>query len=185
MPRYYRIHPFLSTAATPADPGHPLYVYPHQGGGRIDNPSHYLAFYIADSPMGAIAEVWGRQGIWSDDLLAGSPTLTGSVTALSTYEGDLDVVDLDDASTLLTHAIRPSRVVTRNYPHTQAWALAVFSSASGAGIRWWSYHDPDWGSLGIWDTSALSVVASVPLTRHHPAVVAAGSFLSRRWLGTP
>ncbi len=185
MPRYYRVHPFLSSASTASDAGHPLYIYPHQGAGRIDNPTHYLAFYVADSPVGAIAETWGRQGKWTDDLLKGPPALSGSITALSTYAGNPVLVDLDEASTLLTYGIRPSRVVTRNYAHTQAWALGLFTSNLGAGVRWWSYHDPDWGSLGIWDTTSLTIVDTVALHEMHPAVVSAGSFLSRRWVRRP
>ena len=176
----YRVHPWLPPA-TVGMPGHGLYM-PQQGSGRIDNPLMYSVLYLADDPAAAVGEIWGRHAIWTDDLLTGTPSLPGSVTALSTYEGNPQVVNLDDAHQLTRLGIRPSRVVTQNYAHTRAWAAAVFQTDGGDGVRWWSYYDPDWGALGIWEQSGLALVDTSPLTRTHSAVLRASALLSRLWM---
>lgn len=180
MGRYFRVHPWLH-AAQSAKPGHALYVHPYQGSGRVDNPNNYLTLYIADTPAGAVAETWGRHEVWTDELLL-NQSLPASVAALSTYEADLAVVDLNDPQELFNLSLRPSRVVTRNVAATQAWALAIHRSRGGDGVRWWSYHEPDWGSLGIWDYSRIRHLDTVALSAAHPAVVEAGRMLNRRWV---
>jgi len=176
--RYFRVH-YWVPGALPGENGHPLYVWPRQGSGRIDNPAHYLTLYVADSPQCAVAETFGNHATWTTDLYQGLPTLPGSVRALSEFDGSPSILDMDDASTLLAQGLRPSRVVTRHRIHTQAWALGVFISIGGAGVRWWSYHDPDWGAVGIWDQSSLSLVQTTPLSHRHPAVLGAAAVLSR------
>jgi len=178
---FYRVHPWID-GVSPAEPGHPFYVFPRQGGGRIDNVDSYSTLYVSDAPAGAVAEAWGNFAEWSDALVEGPPNLPGSVRAISSFEGAPEVSNLDDPSFLLEIGIRPSRVVTRNLRATQAWALAIFTSYGGDGIRWWSYHDPDWGSLGLWSTSLLSYVGTEPLHSRHTAVIEAGHVLSRRWV---
>jgi hypothetical protein len=175
---FYRVH-FWVPSAKPGENGHPLYVWPRQGAGRIDNPPHYRTLYVADSPQGAVAETFGNHSVWTPDLYVGLPSLPGSVRAISILEGSPSVLDLDDASTLLDQGLRPSRVVTRNRTHTQAWALGIYTVIGGGGVRWWSYHDPDWGSLGLWDYSSIAVVSTSPLSHKHPAVVSAASVLNR------
>lgn len=178
--RFYRVHPWLSSAK-PGENGHPLYVWPKQGSGRIDNPPHYLALYVADSAQAAVGERFGNQAIWSDDMLLGPKTLPGSVLALSVYEGAPSVLHLDDAQVLLDQGLRPSRVVTRHKIHTQAWALAIYLTVGGSGVSWWSYHDPDWVSMGLWDTGYLTVVSTTRLVRGHPALISAAAILRRAW----
>lgn len=178
--RFYRVHFHLDSAKAGED-GHPLYVWPKQTAGRITNPMHYQTLYVAESPACAVAESFASQAIWTDDLFNGPSYLAGSVRALSEYEGSPSLLDLDDANNLLAQGIRPSRVVTRHYTHTRAWALGVYQSVGGDGVRWWSYHDPDWGSLGLWDFSGLRIVGTVPLHRRHPSVIQAGAVLNRVW----
>ena len=51
--------------------------------------------------------------------------------------------------------VRPSRVITRDRAVTQSWALKVFKGGKSAGISWWSYYNPDWSCVGLWDLSKL------------------------------
>ena len=148
----------------------------------MDNPAHYRVLYASDSPVGAVAEVFGNHGIWTERLLEGRPELPGSRTALAELVArDLPALDLDDPRALVARGLRPSRVVTRDRSVTQAWALDVFRERRFAGVRWWSYYDAGVGSYGIWDQRRLRVRTVAPLDREHPAVAAAATFLSRPW----
>lgn len=178
--RIYRVHAWLEEASS-GEPGHPLYIYPYQGRNRIDNPDEYLALYVAETPAGAVGEVFGDHAIWTDDLLLGPSSLPGSVRALSSYDADVSILDLDDPKALLDRGLRPSRIVTRHRALTQAWASAIFSEGSADGLRWWSYHEPDWGSIGLWNYNKLAHVAVTPLSSSHTAVVEARRLLNRSW----
>ncbi len=137
--RVHRIHPWVDSAK-PGEPGHPLYVHPDQGGNRIDNASHYLTMYVAEAPAGAVAEIFGDHATWTDDLFKGHPAIRGSVRAMSSYDADLTVVNLDDPGELVSRGLKPSRVVTRHRHLTQAWALGIHAQSVADGVRWWSYH---------------------------------------------
>jgi hypothetical protein len=71
--------------------------------------------------------------------------------------------------------------VTRDRQVTQSWALAIFQRQQFGGIRWWSYHDPRWGSHGVWETSKLELRSVEALTLDHAAVVEAAGVLNRRF----
>jgi hypothetical protein len=47
-------------------------------------------------------------------------------------------------------------------------------------VRWWSYYDPCWGSIGLWELSGLTV-RSVEVLHDldQPAVVEAADVLNR------
>ena len=107
--------------------------------------------------------------------------LPGSVRALVEYEvGDhAQICDLDDARRLTDLGLRPSRVVTRDRDVTQAWARKLYDDGHFAGVRWWSYYNPDWGSIGLWDIAALNVADVVILTADDPAFVAAAAEIVR------
>ena len=77
--------------------------------------------------------------------------------AVITYAlgGDREIFKMDDASNLHKLKLRPSRVVTLDRAVTQSWALKVFKSGQSAGISWWSYYNPDWACVGLWDLSKL------------------------------
>jgi hypothetical protein len=151
-----------------------------QGAGRLDNPEHYRVLYVSDHPAGAVAEAFGNHAVWTPALLAGPPALPGSVRALVTYEGPAgSILDLDDARALLARRLRPSHVVTRERATTQRWALAAFREGRWAGVRWWSYHDPRWGSMGLWDRTGLRIAAVDALSFEHPAVTEAVAVLAR------
>lgn len=180
MAALFRVLPYLDSAA-PGEPGHPLYVPAATGANRIDNPGVFDPLYLGDDPRCAVAEAFGWAPRWSAGLLRGTPTLPGSVRALATFDlpAAAAVCNLDDAERLVALGLRPSRVVTRDRATTQAWALELFESGAYAGARWWSYYDPDWGSVGLWDTSALAVTDVAVLTVDHPAFSAAAEALVR------
>lgn len=168
------------TGARRGAAGHPLYLPTPQGAGRLDNPEHYRVLYASDHPAGAVAEAFGNHAVWTAALLAGPPALPGSIRALVSYATSSSrVLDLDDARALLARRLRPSEVVTRDRAVTQPWALAAYREKRWAGIRCWSYYDPRWGSIGLWDTSGLRVASVEPLSFQHPAVTEASGVLVR------
>jgi hypothetical protein len=172
--------PHLDTAGD-REPGGPLYVPPATGANRVDSPDAYDTRYLGDDPLCAVAEAFGWAQRWDAGLLRGTPSLPGSVRALVTYEldDDVHVCDLDDPDRLSILGLRPSRAVTRNRAVTQAWALDLFASDQFAGVRWWSYYNPDWGSVGLWDTTALTITEIVVLTIDHPAFAGAAAEIVR------
>ncbi|MDX1390375.1 MAG: RES domain-containing protein, partial [Acidobacteriota bacterium] len=122
--RLYRVFPRLESADS-RQPGHPMYVPPMQGRGRVDNPEHYRVLYASDAPIGAIAEAFRNHAVWTVDLFR-SPALPDASLALATYDARrASFLDLDDAQTLLDRELRPSDVVTRDRDRTQRWSLAV------------------------------------------------------------
>ncbi|MDP9235241.1 MAG: RES domain-containing protein [Actinomycetota bacterium] len=179
--RLYRVFPWLESAAPP-EPGHPRYVAAPQGHGRVDNPERYLTLYLSDDPIGAIGEAFGNHSIWTSDLLTGPPALPGSVRGLATFDAaDAVVIDLDDPQALLDRSLPPSRVVTRQRAITQSWALRIFEEGTWDGVRWWSFHNPEWGSLGLWSLEKLEVVAVSALSDQVALVQQAASDMLRVW----
>lgn len=181
--RVYRVLPWLESARL-GEAGHPLYVSPRQVAGRLDNPDHYRVLYLAEDPVAAVAEAFGSFELWTPAMLSGPPALPGSVQALATYEcpDELSLLNLDDANALLEWGLRPSEVVTRDRAATRAWALRVYESRRFAGVRWWSYYNPDWGVMGIWDSARLDVVATERLEVDSGALGEARATLMRTWV---
>jgi RES domain len=179
----YRVFPYLASA--PEDqPGGALYV-PPQGGGRLDNPHVYSVFYLSDAPAGAVAEAFGRFSEWNVHILAGSPSLPGSVRAIARFrlEDDVRVCDLDDPTRLSALDLRPSQVVSRDYVRTRSWAKAIFDRREWFGIRWWSYYDPQWTSFGLWDIERLKLIDIQSLRLTGPAVEEASRMIVRQIVG--
>jgi len=178
----YRVLPYLRSARRRA-PGHPLYVPPSTGAGRVDNPGVYDVLYLGDSAAGSIAEAFGWSSVWNSTLLRGTPSLPGSVRALAHYtldDGARPVCDLDDAARLVDLALRPSQVVTRDRTVTQEWSAAIYHRDEFAGVRWWSYYDPRWGSFGMWDARALTLVGVTVLDDlDQPDIAEAADVLNR------
>lgn len=179
--RLYRVLPWLRDAAA-GEPGHPLYVPPRQGAGRVDNPHKYRVMYLSSAPDGAVAEAFGQLAIWTAGMFV-RPGLAGSVRALVAYElpDDMHVFDLDETRSLEQLGLRPSEVVTRDRAVTQRWALAIYEQRRWIGVRWWSYYDPKWYSYAVWDIARLvpQVDAIRDLTIDDPAVVEAAQTLRR------
>jgi hypothetical protein len=176
----YRVFPFHEDSAVD-EPGGALYV-PPQGDGRLDNPSLYSILYLSDAASGAIAEAFGRFPEWTPAVLAGTPAVPGSVHAIAQYElaAEPPLCDLDDAGRLLSLRLRPSDVVTRDYSRTRAWARRLYKAGVWAGVRWWSYYEPQWGSVGLWNIAGLELRDTRPLRLDDPDVIAASRTIVRR-----
>ena len=149
----------------------------------MDNPGQYDVLYLGDSAAGAMAEAFGWAPRWSASLFRGIPAMPGSVRALATYELEdvgAAVCDLDDAGRLVDLELRPSDVVTRDRVVTQRWSADIHSRRSFAGVRWWSYYDPRWGSFGLWDVANLRITSVTVLDDvDQPDFVAAADVLNR------
>jgi len=180
----YRVFPYLAAAA-PGEPGHPGYVHGPQGKGRLDNSSEYACWYLSAEASGAIGEVFADLGRWTPKMFD-VPFLVGGERALGAYEipDDSRVLDLDDAQHLLERGLRPTQVIERNRPATQTWALKIFDErdADGSrrwdGVRWWSYHRPQWRIFGLWGVTPANVAVEA-LDLDHPAVQDAARALSK------
>lgn len=183
----YRVFPYLPSAAD-GEPGHPGYLNPGQGTGRLDNAQDYLCWYFAAEPSGAVGELFGDLGRWSEAMLL-FPALPGSRRALGVYElaDDTPLLNLDDARSLLDRGLRPTQVIARNRPVTQAWALRVFQEQrdghrTWAGVRWWSFQRPQWTIVGIWQQAGMSAPTCVrveSLDLSHVVVVDAARALAK------
>jgi hypothetical protein len=141
--------------------------------------------YVGDTPEGAIAETFGRFDLWDQALIEADPavaTLPGSRFALAVFEApdNLRLRNLDDMQALLEERLRPSNVVTRDRKITQAWAARIHETGRYAGVAWWSYYEPSWQSIGIWDLADLQVTTIQVLRRDDPDVVAAARTIYRR-----
>jgi hypothetical protein len=171
-------------------PYHPLFVaLDQQGGGRFDNPRHYVTLYAAATPQGAVGEAFGNSAVWLADEI--TRRVEGRPRCLVTYTVDdaLALVDLDDANVLAQHAVRPSEVVRRNRERTQELGLEFWLSlrATGVrGVRWWSYWRPEWTVVALWSDDLtppwfpfVTVTNVEPLGVDHPAVVLAADVLPR------
>ncbi len=183
MARFYRCT-WFDPAARPGQPGHPSYVYPRQGRGRIDDPEHeYLVLYVGTDPAGCVAEVFGDFAVWTPALLDPPPAMPSAVRALVEYDIDASLCDLDDPSRLVDLDLRPSQVVTHDRDATQRWARRVYDRGTFDGISWWSRRDPRWTSCGIWDYAGACVEDVTVLTDlDEPAVAEAAGVLLRRRL---
>ncbi len=174
----YRVFPELPKAS-PAEPGHATYVHPDQGFGRWDNPGLYLVRYVAESPSAAIGEAFAHLRRWTTKMLT-VPTLPGATKRLAVYEIDetrYRACDLDDAQTLWKKALRPTQVIMRNRPMTQRIASDIYHEGKWAGIRWWSYHRPQWTLYAYWDDIlSLRDIQNIP---QHPATSEAAHVLAK------
>jgi hypothetical protein len=177
--RLYRVFPWVQRAVQ-GQTGHPLHLPPVQGAGRIDNARHYRVLYLSDSPVGAVAEAFGRHDVWTPDLFS-VPALPDARRAVAVYRTDrVEVLDLDDARNLLDRELRPSDVVTRDRERTQRWSLAIYRERRWGGIRWWSLRDPDRSAYGLWNVDDLEVLDVTPLDIRHALVTEAARLSNRR-----
>jgi RES domain-containing protein len=181
----YRVYPHLPGAPLGA-PGHPLHLGA-AGHGRLDNPEHYRIWYLALEPTGAVAEAFGDLDQWDAEMFR-FPSIPGSRRALATYllDDDIPLLDLDDARNLYARGLRPTQVIERNRPATQAWALSVYNERNDRGgrtwqgIKWWSYHQPHWRIIGYWGDKTPNLLAVEELSLANPALTDAATALKRR-----
>lgn len=163
--------------AKPFEPGHPTYVPALQGQGRVDNPDHYRVTYLAESPIAAVGEAFGRVAEWSAAMLEGRKHMANSGKALARFEFVGTPLDLDNPDVLSARELRPSRVVTRERSVTQRWALRIWQEDAWPGVRWWSALDADWGIVALWEQRDLRVTDVDVLTIDHPVVLEAADHL--------
>jgi hypothetical protein len=92
------------------------------------------------------------------------------------------VFDLNDVAALQDLGIvHPTEVVTRNRVRTQAWARAIFERGEFEGASWWSYYEPDWTIMGLWERKRITVVGTPEiLTVDHVAVRNAAATITRQ-----
>jgi hypothetical protein len=135
-----------------------MYLHrPGQGHGRLDNPAHYDCWYFTTTPEGAVGEAFGNLMEWEPGMFD-IPSMPGGRRDLATYDipDDMNILDLDDSGALAKRNLRPTQVISRNRSTTQDWALEIFrehrdgGGPKWAGVKWWSFHRPQWPILGIW-----------------------------------
>jgi RES domain-containing protein len=182
--RAYRIAPWNADARGDQLLGGLEAVRPGQQSGRWDNSRLYGALYLSLSQAGAVAEVLGNHAEWVDELFE-SPG-TGLRRHLLTVEVADQVagalVDVDDASFLSDRGLRPSEVAGRSRARTRTLAADLF--AEGApGIRFWSYHRPEWTNVVLFvppvTAPTVRVVAAEAMHLDLPCVAAASEMLCR------
>ena len=179
--RVYRVL-FHDPSAAPREPGGVLYI-PPQGAGRIDNPTHYDTLYVGDTPAGVCAEVFYRGKYrlkWTTSMLAlrRFPHLIRSLAWYDLDESKMATCDLDDPNELLAQSLRPSQVITRDYDQSQAWALRLYQQEKWAGVKWWSFNDARWASIGLWQTDVVQKYGVDPIAMDHPALAEAAAVLA-------
>jgi hypothetical protein len=168
--RLYRVFPFDSGAA-PNSRGGALFVPASSGFARIDNPDLYDVLYLSANPQAAIAESFGRLAVWRPETFVHG---SGLPSAIASYDApdDLPVFDLNDIDALKFIGVtRPTDVVTRDRAKTQAWARTIFVGGAHAGASWWSYYQPDWPILGLWDRRLLQLAEPPRIITSSSAVV--------------
>lgn len=174
--KLYRVFPHDPNVGA-HEPGGALFSAPC-ANNRLSNPSLFSELYFSDSPVGAVAEAFGRLDVWSSTVLERN----GRRYALAAYEFNDEerLCDLDDAARLLALRLKPSRVVARDRRVTQAWAARIYGMRKWSGIAWWSRYDSRWQSVGIWDRKRVTVVGETEeLTLEHPMITEAATILPR------
>lgn len=179
--------------ALSGEPGHWNFLYlSAQGRFRLDNTDLYHSWYFSATPEAAIGESFGDLSTWSDGMFE-TPYLRGGRRVLGVFEipDDTALLDLDNAHHLAARALRPTEVISRVRPATQAWARSIFKEADARGkrlwrgVRWWSYHRPHWTIFGIWIAPGEPLIHTLfdvePLSAMHPAIRSAQSTLARPW----
>lgn len=157
----FRVFAWDGTASGRADGG-PLSVARHlQGTGRHDAPLKYGAWYCSQHAVSAVAEsmqFWRGRQIQDADFH--SPTGLTSALVSFTIPDDVSIVDLDDASALVTRGLRPSQVATRRRTVTQRIAQSIFDDGA-IGLLWWSTLEAEWTNVTLFHERAVPMVSAV------------------------
>jgi hypothetical protein len=140
--------------------------------------------YLALSQAGAVAEVLGNHAEWVDGLFD-VPGL-GLRRHLLTVEIDdtivARIVDVDDARFLLDRGLRPSEIAGRARTRTRSLAADLFSEGA-TGIRFWSYHRPEWTNAVLFvppfTPDHVGVASAEEMHLDMPCVAAASQMLCR------
>jgi hypothetical protein len=174
-------------SARPGTPGHWDFLQRPQRRGRWDNSDYYDSWYLAVTPVGALAESFAGHSVWRESTFL---TPSGHPRALATFEipDDTPLFDLDNAANLQVLGVMPSEVVRRNLPVTQSIGLKVYQQTRGdsppaAGIKWWSSQLPAedvvmlWSALGA--SAPMVLIGIKDLTVNDENVAAAADALRR------
>jgi hypothetical protein len=134
---------------------------------------------MAAEAVSAVGESFADLSTWRDEMFR-FPVIPGSRKALGIYDlpDDLPYVDLDDAQRLVELGVRPSQVVERNLPYTQALAVMIYNEHTYNGIRWWSFHRPQLRVYCLWEIQP-TVAQVESLTVSHVAVESAARTLTK------
>ncbi|CAG7595619.1 RES family NAD+ phosphorylase [Leucobacter soli] len=181
--RLFRCYP-RSPGARRGRPGHWTYLPRPQLHGRWDNSDLYDSWYFSRSAAGAVAESFYSKRRWIPEVFL---TATGQARAIAEFEfSGAELLDLDDAETLLELGVAPSRVVVQDPGVTQELARRIFAShgEDRAGLSWWSSQLPSEVSVLLWGRdgqppAGLRLVGIQSLTAEHPAVIEAADRLYR------
>jgi hypothetical protein len=139
------------------DRGGALFVARSSGYGRIDNPDIYDVLYVAADPHAAIAETFGRFPVWRAQTFVNA---SGFPYAMATIDVSPEhaLFEMNDIDALRSIGItHPTDVVTRDRDVTQTWARTIFERGGFAGVSWWSFYNPVWQIVGLWDTRLLAL----------------------------
>jgi hypothetical protein len=139
-------------------------------------------FYASSAAAGAVAEAFGRFPEWTPAILEGSPALPGSSRGIARYglAETARICDLDDPGQLAALGLRPSDIVSRDYARTRDWARRIYQGGDWSGVRWWSYYDPRWASVGLWRVDGLRLLEARVLRLDDGAVMEAARTIARR-----
>jgi hypothetical protein len=160
--KLFRVFPQIP-GAVPTDRGGALYVPPSSGFARIDNPALYDVLYVAHDPAAAIAEAFGGRDIWRPATFIHTIGGHANPYALATYElpDGTPIFNVNDIEALRSLGVtRPTDIVTRDRATTQAWAQTIFNAGGYVGVQWWSFYNPEWPVVGLWDRAGLALAAT-------------------------
>lgn len=172
--RAYRVFSYVKNAAQ-RDPGG-VFFTPPQGAGRIDNPDLYDILYVADHAAAAVAETLTPVAHrWTERTLRGDSRIVKSARALAVLEipDSPPICDLNDTQELSNRSLQPANVITRHYVETQLMARSIYNENRYRGLKWWSYYEASWASVGLWHFDDVTCADIIPLTLRHPAVTEA------------
>ncbi len=154
--------------------------------GRWDNSDLYDSWYFSRSQVGAVAESFYSKSRWIPEVFL---TPQGHPRAIAEFELSQDepeLLDLDDAETLLELDIAPSRVVVHDLGVTQTLARRIFETSGEqfSGLSWWSSQMPSETSVVLWGSEGepppgIRLVGIQNLSVEHPAVIEAAAKLFR------
>lgn len=183
--RLFRVFPYDHDAAA-GDPGGALFV-PAGGKGRFDNPSLYRMLYTSTTAEGAVAETFGNLEAWRPGTFVRRIGSKRVPFALAEFDvPDPRIIDLARIDMLEALEIeKVTDIVSRDRTRTQTLAAKIYDTGTYQGLAWWSFYNPVWTNVGLWDRTGLKLVGDPQvLTVAHPGVVAAAQALPRLLIAT-
>lgn len=140
--------------------------------------------YVSESPVSPVAEALapfrGAGRLTDEMLMHGGVRLALARLHIDLKDSRGDLVDLDDARTLVKNGLAPSAVATHMRATTQLQAMKLNEDHPNAvGIRWWSTLESTLINLTLFDRCAHSLRQEEvsPLSRRDEPVQAAAQLL--------